>query len=167
MPVNSGSLCNIRVRIPSVSTSIRVEVEVFCWPRIRYPSVSPAASFRLWAIRSAAARAARRRGSNTIIRPLILPDANKASGTMVVLPAPGGAVKISLELRSIAPRSSGITFVIGKAGSGLNLTTLKGRRSTQCAEAEFCNPIASVNGLVIYVKRECGSIRQFLFGKSA
>jgi len=78
---------------------------------------------------------------------------------MVVLPAPGGAVKISLELRSIAPRSSGITFVIGKAESGLNLTTLKGRRSTQCAEAEFCNPIASLNRVVIYVKRECDSIR--------
>ena len=100
-------------------------------------------------------------------RPLILPSANKASGTMVVLPAQGGAVKISLELRSIAPSSSGITFVIGKAGSGLNLTALKGRSSTQCAEAEFRNPITSVNGVVIYVKGECDSIRQFLFGKPA
>ena len=35
IPANSGSSCSIRVRMPSVTTSIRLRTEIFASPRIR------------------------------------------------------------------------------------------------------------------------------------
>ena len=56
------------------------------------PTVSPTFSPSVCAMRSAAARAASRRGSSTmILPPATQGSSSSASGTRVVLPAPGGA----------------------------------------------------------------------------
>ena len=70
-PASSGSLWIIRVRMPSVTTSIRVAAETSASPRIRKPIVRPTGSPSISAMRAAAARAARRRGSSITIRPAI------------------------------------------------------------------------------------------------
>src|SRR5690554_208412 len=60
--------------------------------RVRYPTVCPGASPNCFAIYRAADRAASRLGSSIRIFRFSLQGAsNKASGTLVVLPAPGGA----------------------------------------------------------------------------
>src|SRR5436190_1968992 len=91
-PSSDGSSRMSRVKIPSVITSMRVLRDTFEPKRTRKPTVSPTLSCKVAAIRSAAARAARRRGSSTRI---FLSAAHSASishsGTRVVLPAPGGA----------------------------------------------------------------------------
>ena len=83
-----------RVKMPSVTTSMRVLRDTFEPKRTRRPTVSPTFSFSVAAIRSAAARAASRRGSSTRI---FLSAAQSVSishsGTRVVLPAPGGATR--------------------------------------------------------------------------
>ena len=88
-PSSPGSLWIIRVKIPSVTTSIRVAL---ARPSPRResgsPPFAPTASPKVSAIRSAAARAAKRRGSSITIRPAINPEASRSSGTNVVLPAP-------------------------------------------------------------------------------
>ena len=57
-----------RVKIPSVTISIRVCREIFEPKRTRKPTVSPTRSPSVCAMRSAAARAASRRGSSTRMR---------------------------------------------------------------------------------------------------
>ena len=66
IPDRRGSL---RVKTPSVTTSIRVAREIFEPRRTRRPTVSPTRWPRVAAMRSAAPRAARRRGSRRMIRP--------------------------------------------------------------------------------------------------
>ena len=65
IPLNEGSCCRIRVRIPSVTTSMRVLAANFL---IQSDTVSHSFSHRLFkcvmAIRCAAARAASLRGSS-------------------------------------------------------------------------------------------------------
>ena len=70
---------------------MRVFGPIFVWPRILKPTVAPIGSPSVSAIRSAAAIAARRRGSSIKIFPLQIPECNIARGTRVVFPAPGGA----------------------------------------------------------------------------
>ena len=81
----------IRVRMPSVTTSMRAARRPprrGCGSRRARPTGSPSAS----ASRSAAARAATRRGSSMRMRARRRrPASSSASGTRVVLPAPGGA----------------------------------------------------------------------------
>ena len=62
--------------------------------RVWYPTVSPTFSPSMNAIRCAAALAASRRGSSiTILRPATQSSCRRRSGTRVVLPAPGGAMR--------------------------------------------------------------------------
>ena len=88
-PSSEGSAWMRRVSTPSVTTSIRVAAETRASPRIRRPTVRPTGSPSVSAMRAAAARTARRRGSSITTR--AAPSARSASGTRVVLPAPGGA----------------------------------------------------------------------------
>ena len=84
----------MRVKTPSVTTSMRVFGPDFETIRARNPIRSPTASDKECAMRSAAARAAMRRGSSTrILRPWSQLSSINASGTRVVLPAPGGATR--------------------------------------------------------------------------
>ena len=81
-----------RVKIPSVTTSMRVLRDTLEPKRTRSPTVSPTLSFKVAAIRSAAARAASLRGSSTrIFLSAAHGSSISTSGTRVVLPAPGGA----------------------------------------------------------------------------
>ena len=84
-----------RVKMPSVMISIRVRFDTFEPKRTRRPTVSPTRSLSVCAMRSAAARAASRRGSSTRMRRDFAAQSSRAStsGTRVVLPAPGGATK--------------------------------------------------------------------------
>ena len=71
-------------------------------------------------MRSAAARAASRRGSSTmILRPVTQGSARRASGTRVVLPAPGGATRTAADSARKAAASAGRTSSIGSAGKEL------------------------------------------------
>ena len=100
---------------PSVTTSIRVLREIFEPKRTRKPTVSPAASPKLQAIRAAAARAASRRGSSTrIFRPATQGSFKSASGTRVVLPAPGGATSTAERPETSASRRRGNVSSTGK-----------------------------------------------------
>ena len=91
-PSSVASRCSQRVRIPSVTTSMRVLLLVRDSSRVRKPTVWPTASPSICAMRVATARAARRRGSSITILPLPSDfSASSASGTPVDLPAPGGA----------------------------------------------------------------------------
>ena len=91
-----------RVKMPSVMISIRVRLEIFEPNRTRSPTVSPTRSPSVCAMRSAAARAASRRGSSTRIRRAFCAQSSRAStnGTRVVLPAPGGATSTAALLRA-------------------------------------------------------------------
>ena len=75
-------------------------------------------------MRSAAARAARRRGSSITMRP-VAPAASRAGGTPVVLPAPGGACSTARPAVSSAPMRRGRTSSMGraKARSRVNIRT--------------------------------------------
>ena len=91
-PSSVGSSRMSRVKMPSVTTSIRVLRETLDPNRIRRPTELPTRSPSVCAMRSAAARAASRRGSRTRIRrPFAHASWARTSGTRVVLPAPGGA----------------------------------------------------------------------------
>jgi hypothetical protein len=68
--LSSGSSKISRVNTPSVTTSMRVFADTFEPKRTRSPTVSPVRSFNVFAMRSAAARAAIRRGSSTRILPV-------------------------------------------------------------------------------------------------
>ena len=118
MPDSSGSSRIMRVNTPSVTTSMRVFGPDFDTMRARKPIRSPTASDNECAMRSAAARAAMRRGSSTrILRPCSQPSSIRARGTRVVLPAPGGATRTA-ELRAAkVARSSSRTASIGSGAA--------------------------------------------------
>ena len=83
------------------------------------------------AMRRAAARVARRRGSSTTIRrPASHGSSSRASGTMVVLPAPGGAASTARVLPASARRSSSRTSTIGRSGSNNALRRAPATRGT-------------------------------------
>ena len=96
---SSGSDCSMRVRIPSVTTSMRVARLTRVSSRVRMPTVLPTGSPSRCAMRCATARAAMRRGSSIrSVRPASQSLSRRASGTMVLLPAPGGACSSTLRL---------------------------------------------------------------------
>src|SRR5690606_31965187 len=108
----------MRVNTPSVTTSTRVRGPMRELSRARRPIVSPTVSPSVCAIRSAAARAASRRGSSTrILRPRSQSAPINASGTRVVLPAPGGATSTAAVPRLRASASSWRTASIGRGAS--------------------------------------------------
>ena len=127
MPLSSGSSRIMRVKTPSVTTSTRVLGPDLETMRARNPIRSPTASESECAMRSAAARAAMRRGSSTrILRPRSQLSSITASGTRVVLPAPGGATSTA-ELRAArAARTSSMTASIGSGASNL-IAAVSGR----------------------------------------
>ena len=104
-----------RVKMPSVTTSMRVLRDTLEPKRTRSPTVSPTLSFSVAAIRSAAARAASRRGSSTrIFLPAAHGSSISTSGTRVVLPAPGGATSTAAWLCRSAAVSAGSASSIGR-----------------------------------------------------
>ncbi|GMA75487.1 hypothetical protein GCM10025880_19040 [Methylorubrum aminovorans] len=120
MPVSSGSSRIMRVNTPSVTTSIRVRAEILEPSRTRRPTMSPTRSPRVEAMRSAAPRAASRRGSRRMI--FCLPSqgsSRRASGTRVVLPAPGGATSTAEARSDKAARRAGRAASIGSAGDDM------------------------------------------------
>ncbi len=113
MPGSSGFDWIIRVRMPSVTTSIRRPGTAS--PRMRYPTLAPGRSPRLSASRAAAARAATRRGSSMTMRPDTSPSLASQSGTRVVLPAPGGACSTARPAERRAAERAGRIGSIGSA----------------------------------------------------
>ncbi|KAI8469772.1 MAG: hypothetical protein J3K34DRAFT_422769 [Monoraphidium minutum] len=109
-PASPGSACSRRSRMPSVTTSMRVDALTLLSSRTRYPTVRPTGSRSIDAMRRAAALAATRRGSSTMMR--WPPSRNagacssSASGTAVVLPAPGGACS-TMQLLASSPSRIG------------------------------------------------------------
>ena len=104
----------MRVKTPSVTTSTLVFGPDFETIRARNPILSPTVSDKLCAMRSAAALAAMRRGSSTrILRPSSQLSSINASGTRVVLPAPGGATRTADACAAKASRNSGRMASIG------------------------------------------------------
>ena len=102
---------------PSVTTSMRVLAEIFEPKRTRNPTVSPVRSPNVFAMRSAAARAAMRRGSSTRIFPLAHGSLFSTSGTRVVLPAPGGATSTATFDERNAAVSAGSASSMGRGES--------------------------------------------------
>ena len=118
MPLSSGSSRIIRVNTPSVITSMRVAGPVLDASRARNPIMPPSLSPTVLDMRSAAPRAAMRRGSRTRILPPSSHDAfNKARGTRVVLPAPGGATNTAIPGCASAVAMSASTSSIGRGAS--------------------------------------------------
>ena len=97
---------------------MRVFRESFEPKRTRKPTVSPTRSPSVFAIRSAAARAASRRGSSTRMRRLSCAHSSPAStsGTRVVLPAPGGATSTAAFCVRSAAVKSGSAASMGSGG---------------------------------------------------
>ncbi len=128
----SGSFRMRRVNRPSVITSIRVAAETLRSTRVVRPTVWPSLSPRVDAMRSAAMRAAIRRGSSIRMRPGITASPPSrpasASGTRVVLPAPGGAARTSRLPVASARRISGNTSSIGKGACAETMLHGIGRR---------------------------------------
>ena len=115
VPSSVGSFCKRRVRIPSVRTSMRVVAPIFRSSRVWYPTVSPTFSPSMNAMRCAAARAARRRGSSiTILRPATQFSCMRRSGTSVVLPAPGGAMSTACRRVARASRRGAMAPSTGR-----------------------------------------------------
>ena len=113
-PLSSGSCWSRAVRIPSVASSTRVSApnrrsNRTCHPTSR-PSVHPCSS----AIRRAIARAATRRGCSTITGP----SAASAGGTLVVLPAPGAALRITARCLRTSLSTWGTYGSIGRSVIG-------------------------------------------------
>ena len=118
----------MRVNTPSVTTSMRVLGPDFETMRARRPTRSPTASAKVCAMRSAAARAAIRRGSSTrILRPPSQASSISASGTRVVLPAPGGATSTAEERAAKAVRTSSRIASMG-SGSANFMPAVSGKR---------------------------------------
>ena len=119
---------------PSVTTSMRVRFETRLVSRTRRPIVSPTFSPSVAAMRAAAARAARRRGSSRMRRlPFAHGSPRSASGARVVLPAPGGATSTALECSASAVRSADSTSSIGR---GRRRTVMRAslRKPRRCDE---------------------------------
>ncbi len=115
-PSSAGSSRICRVNTPSVTTSMRVRLDTRLVRRTRRPIVSPTFSPSVAAMRAAAARAARRRGSMRMSRLFFAHGSSRsASGTRVVLPAPGGATSTAPECAASAERSAGSASSIGRA----------------------------------------------------
>ena len=105
--------------MPSVTTSTRVSRPTRDSPRTRYPTVSPTRWLRVAASRRAEARAAIRRGSSiTTSRPSSQWASKSASGTRVVLPAPGGALEHGRRRLAEGRDEVGQDGVDGKGRSG-------------------------------------------------
>jgi hypothetical protein len=106
------------VNTPSVRTSMRVLADTFEPKRTRKPTASPVRSPKVFAMRSAAARAAIRRGSRTrIFRSFAHGSSANTSGTRVVLPAPGGATSTAALAARNASLRRGSTPSIGRGDS--------------------------------------------------
>ena len=91
--------------------------------RVRKPTVFPTGSPKSCAMREATARAATRRGSSSrIFLPPIQWLFIKDRGTMVLLPAPGGASSSTRRPRSSVWKSAGSAWLMGKSGRGGALT---------------------------------------------
>ena len=115
---------------PSVTTSIRVRFDVRLCSLTRRPIVSPTFSPSVAAMRAAAARAARRRGSSRMRRlPLAQGSSSSASGARVVFPAPGGATSTAHGLSANAARSEGRAASIGRGGTERDIAPLFARRA--------------------------------------
>ncbi|CAB4612468.1 unannotated protein [freshwater metagenome] len=135
VPSSVGSFCKRRVRIPSVTTSMRVLLPIFRSSRVWYPTVSPGFSPSMCAIRCAAARAASLRGSSiTMRRPRIHGSCSSRKGTRVVLPAPGGATRTALRCCASASRSGAMASSTGRSE--------RGKESDKCGSAAECSWIA-------------------------
>jgi hypothetical protein len=132
----------MRVKTPSVTTSIRVFGPDFETIRARNPIRSPTASDKVCAMRSAAARAAMRRGSSTrIFRPGSQLSSINASGTRVVLPAPGGATRTADARAAKAVRNSSRMTSIGSGVANLMAFVSSGQvgfASTICVDHLAC-----------------------------
>ena len=103
------------MRIPSVTSSMRVAGEMTRSKRTSYPTVSPTRSPRSSAMRRAASRAAKRRGSSTMILPS-MPASRRAGATRVVFPAPGGASSTTVPAVRAFSTTSGKTASMGSWG---------------------------------------------------
>ncbi len=126
-PDSSGSPWINRVRMPSVTTSMRVAALTRDSKRMRYPTVCPTSSPSWRDMNSAAARAAIRRGSSIRMRrPSSQPASSRANGTWVVLPAPGGASSTSRGCPDKASRIRGSRGEIGKALMRAHVTRERG-----------------------------------------
>ena len=113
---SEGSACSVRVRMPSVMTSIRVCGPITRSRRVRKPTVAPSGSRSNVAMRAATARAATRRGSSSTMRlPPVQSASRRCSGTSVLLPAPGGASTITLVCVSSAVDNAGNAATIGRS----------------------------------------------------
>ena len=125
-PSRPGSDCRRRTSRPSVMTSIRVSADVAESRRVRNPTVRPTCSPSKKAMRLAAALVARRRGSSIRIFWSPRHDAPcNASGTSVVLPAPGGATSTALRPASSKACNAGSASVTGRSGrSGMTRAIL-------------------------------------------
>ena len=117
-PASSGSRCRRRVRIPSVTNSMRVRALVRRSSRVVSPMNPPTGSPRCPARKWAMARAATRRGSSTSTRPPTTPE--RAFGTRVVLPEPGAAATTT---RRRAVTASPISPNTASMGSGTAAST--------------------------------------------
>ncbi len=124
-PARSGSFWMRATKIPSVTTVTRVAAERFESVRVAYPKVWPTGSPAVAAMRSAAARAARRRGESNRISPPHHASPSRAGATAVVLPAPGGATSTALLASRNVASSSGRTAWIG---SVMRLAAARARR---------------------------------------
>ena len=105
-------------RMPSVTTRMRVRAD--CRLSMRMAIADRAADLfaEQRAMRRAAARAASRRGSSSrICRSPSQAASSSASGTSVVLPAPGGATSTALRPVASACSKLGQDFVTGRLGA--------------------------------------------------
>src|ERR671912_1276840 len=117
-PSSAGSSRIMRENTPSVTTSMRVRRPILDPRRTRSPTVSPTSSPSVRAMRSAAARAASRRGSSTIsLRCPTQGSSRSVSGTRVDLPAPGGATSTAFGRARKEAASCGKTSSIGSGVS--------------------------------------------------
>ena len=127
-PSSAGSSRIMRVNTPSVTTSMRVRFDTRLCRRTRRPIVSPTFSPSVAAMRDAAARAARRRGSSRMRRPPLAQGSSRsASGARVVLPAPGGATRTAFGRVASAARSAGSASSIGRGGTERDIALLFAR----------------------------------------
>ena len=148
-PSSAGSSCSSRVSTPSVTTSMRVARDTRVSSRMRYPMVPPGLSPRVCAMRAATARAATRRGSSSSRRfPCAQGSSSNASGTTLLLPAPGGASSTAEACVFRAASSAGSAASIGspdltrcaRAHPAPGTASVRGARRTRCTSDRYCAP---------------------------
>src|SRR3984957_6829426 len=99
-------------------------------------------------MRSAAAPAARRRGSSPrIFRSAVQGSPARTSGTRVVLPAPGGATSTATLRRARHPESSARTVSIGSGGPAIFVTRVNPESSYRSSDVLRCQILALLNNL--------------------